>query len=990
MGQSFRKIIGYCDIVSATGVDGWAYDQATPDVPLVMLAVIDGTEIGAVKCDLVRYDVVEAGHAVQRVGFHLEIPPELQDDNDHVIEFRRRDGSPIALRDPMGIHQSWVVPKAMPSPRLAAPPSVIIGHLDPVEAEEARGWAYDRAAPGGAVTLDVSVDGGWVATVACDGERPDVVAAGHPSSLVGFKISLPRRYFDGRPHVLEVRPRADDARRFDAGHGDGAARQPFNVAALMHVGQVDGLRDGAVRGWVFLQDRGTGTRSGGLQVLVTLQGQPIAQIAARDFRADVAVAHQCDPNCGFAYFPPAELVAGRTVELQFKVIPGGLPLPGSPVRVNFPAGETVAAFRDLYDTTDQIFAQMWLLRDRLRRLAPGTAYTLENYDPWARQYQKALAAAPDRLAGAPAADGTPLPLVSIVCPVYRPRLQDFVAAVQSVRAQTYQNWELIIVDDASGSAELTRCIGAFTRQDMRITAQTQPANSGISGATNAAIARARGKYVALFDHDDLLAGRAIEFMLAAALRTGAQMLYSDEDKIDDFGVFSEVNFKPDWNHRLLLSQNYVCHLLLVERAQLARVGPFRTACDGAQDHDIIIRLAEIIPPERIVHVPEVLYHWRKTPQSTAASGKSKSYTVAAGRRAIQDHLDRMGLPGRVHAPREITCYEIDWILPREPAVTIVIPYREHIAMTRACLDALWASTDYANYQIVLVDNWSTSDAALAFAAEMAGRKGVTVLRVEEPFNYSRLNNLAVAASGGELLLFMNNDVFVAQRGWLRRMVGELLADPAVAIVGNKLLYPSGLVQHAGVVLGVGGVADHAHKGLALADPGYVARAICAQDLSAVTAACMLCRRSAFESVGGFDERDLKVAFNDVDLCLRVGAAGLRVVWTPASVAEHRESLSRGDDMRADQQSRFFHENEVMMRRWGETIGADRFYHRAFSHQSGIFSELGPATVADVGAARAGIGLAPCAVPAPPALRKAPPAKPARERRAKRVAMLAEG
>src|SRR6185312_5490714 len=229
-----------------------------------------------------------------------------------------------------------------------------------------------------------------------------------------------------------------------------------------------------------------------------------------------------------------------------------------------------------------------------------------------------------------------LPLVSIICPVHKPRLGDFVAAVESVRAQSYANWELILVDDASKSAELTDRIAGFAREDSRIKATTQKTNKGISGATNAALARAKGAYVAFLDHDDLLEERALEFMVAAALRTGARMLYSDEDKIDDAGYFSEVNFKPDWNHRLLLAQNYVCHFLMVERAQLAKAGRFRTECNGAQDHDMVLRLTEIIPHNEILHVPEVLYHWRKTPTSTAASGKSKQYAVAAGVRVVQD------------------------------------------------------------------------------------------------------------------------------------------------------------------------------------------------------------------------------------------------------------------------------------------------------------------------------------------------------------------
>jgi GT2 family glycosyltransferase len=562
-----------------------------------------------------------------------------------------------------------------------------------------------------------------------------------------------------------------------------------------------------------------------------------------------------------------------------------------------------------------------------------------NYDPWARQYQKALAAAPSALSPRLAARGSP-PLVSIICPVYKPRLRDFMATVQSVMQQSYPAWELIIVDDASGSSDLAAYIAMLALYDARIKTLTQPSNTGISGATNAGIELASGEYVTFLDHDDLLADRAIEFMVGAAQRTDAPMLYSDEDKIDDEGMFSEVNLKPDWNYRLLLAQNYVCHLLMVKTALLTKAGAFRAECDGAQDHDMILRLSELIPHDRIVHVPEVLYHWRKTPSSTAASSQSKTYAVAAGMKAVQDHLDRKGLNSRVHSPREITCFEIEWEVSQEPAISIVIPYREQITLTRECLTALSANTDYTNYEIILVDNWSTSDEALAFSVEMKNEEGLSVIRVEEPFNYSRLNNLAVCHSGGELLLFMNNDVIVSEPGWLRAMVGEMLADPRVGIVGNKLFYRSGFVQHGGVVLGVGGVADHAHRGLAIDDPGYVARAISAQDMSAVTAACMLCRRTAFDAVGGFDEQELRVAFNDIDLCLKVGRAGYRIIWTPGSMAEHRESISRGNDMRPDQQSRFVHENEIMLARWGEAISNDRFYHRAFSRRSGIFTDLG--------------------------------------------------
>jgi GT2 family glycosyltransferase len=433
--------------------------------------------------------------------------------------------------------------------------------------------------------------------------------------------------------------------------------------------------------------------------------------------------------------------------------------------------------------------------------------------------------------------------------------------------------------------------------------------------------------------------RALEFMLEAAQRTGARLLYCDEDKIDDAGVYSEVNFKPDWNYRLLLAQNYVCHLLFVAAEQLRRAGPLRRDCDGAQDHDLILRLAEITPPGQIHHVPDVLYHWRKTPTSTASSGKSKSYAVDAGVRAVSEHLQRRGVAARVTSPFDATFYAVEWIVMKPPKVSIIIPFREHIDLTRACVRAILDITAYPDFEIVLVDNWSVSAEAEAFAAEIAALPQVRLIRVERAFNYSELNNIAVAATTGEMLVFLNNDVFIRQANWLEQMVGEACADPTIAIVGAKLQYPNGLVQHAGVVLGVGGVADHSSRGLQAHDPGYMARAICAQDLSAVTAACMLCRRAAFDEVGGFDAANLHVAFNDVDLCLKVSEAGHRVVWTPQVWAEHRESLSRGSDFKPEHQARFFAENQFMEHKWSARLAHDPHYSRFFSRRSGLFRDL---------------------------------------------------
>jgi len=932
-----RRIIGFIDLLDVDRVVGWVCDFSQPGKPLAFNVVIDREFSQSLSADIYRGDVRDAGYGCTNVGFHCNIPPRFRDGRSHVLEFFLEGEQPLLLSNPSTgkVSNRWQVAPSSPGPTAPVSPSSIIVHVDALADGSIVGWAYDEKSLTTPVVLHLYVDASFAVEFCCDGAREDVLKAGYSSASVGFSVAIPPAYCDDQTHTLEIRSPSGGQTRIADASGTHPASLNFCFPSTVVFGQVDGLHDGALRGWAFRHDRGTDRKQGRLQILVTLLGQPIGQVLANQFRADVAESLGCDPNCGFLFVPPPDMVAGKTLELRFRVIPGGEELKNSPYLAVFPELDTYRKLRELLATADQVFTQLWELRAQIKGLLPAEQFTLQTYDAWARIYFRNLAAL--RLPPLPA-DRVPQkpPLVSIICPTYRPRMKDFAAAVESVIAQTYPHWELIVVDDASGSAELSACIRSFAKRDRRIRPLLLEKNSGISGATNAGLAKAKGHYVAFFDHDDLMVERAMELMVDAALRTGAKMLYCDEDKIDDDGVFSEVNLKPDWNYRLLLAQNYVCHILFVERAQLHKAGPLRPECDGAQDHDLILRLAEVIPPEAIHHVPEILYHWRKTPFSTAASGGSKAYAVAAGVRAVTDHLARKNLHAEVSSPLQITCYEVFWKIDNEPKVTIIIPYREHVEITRACVDAIRTVTEYRNFEIVLVDNWSTSDEALAFAEEMAREDGIRVIRVPESFNYSRLNNLAVAQTAGEFVLFLNNDVFVKQGSWLTQMVGEALADPRVAIVGAKLLYPTGLVQHGGVILGVGGVGDHAHRGLAADDAGYMARAICAQDLSAVTAACMLCRRDVFEQVGRFDEVDLQVAFNDVDLCLKVSAAGHRIVWTPGVVAEHRESLSRGSDFKTEHQVRFFHENKVMEERWGDVIRADKQYNPHFSRQTGVF------------------------------------------------------
>ena len=365
--------------------------------------------------------------------------------------------------------------------------------------------------------------------------------------------------------------------------------------------------------------------------------------------------------------------------------------------------------------------------------------------------------------------------------------------------------------------------------------------------------------------------------------------------------------------------------------------------DGAQDHEFLLRLTEMLEPEQIHHVPEVLYHWRKSARSTAAGSAAKPAAARAGEAAVLAHLTRRRLKAEIVGRGGLTCYQVTWKPPaaakKKARVSILIPFRDRVEMTSECVSAIRNYTDDVEYEIILLDNWSTSPEAEVFAAEQANMPETKVIRIVEPFNYSRINNIGAQAARHEFLLLINNDVVVRDPSWLRRMLDECLVNPYVGAVGAKLLYPGGTVQHAGVVLGVGGVADHAFRGIRGQAPGYMMRAMAAQEISAVTAACMLVRRRAFEAVGGFDEAELTVAFNDVDLCIKLTKSGWQIIYMPDAVAEHRESTSRGDDLSEPKIARFMLENEVMRQRYADILAFDPFYSQHFSREGGVYREL---------------------------------------------------
>jgi GT2 family glycosyltransferase len=817
----------------------------------------------------------------------------------------------------------------------------ILAFLDRMDGAEIEGWAVDAAAPRESLKMRVMIDGVVVDVINCSHRRSDVAALKLPSDRIGFHYSIPPTYQDGGRHVLQFATIDGVKVAFATRTGMMMPEVHFSLARQTTiVGVMDGLVDGLIQGWALRVDQRTKVKTGSVRILVTVGAQPVAELVADQFRADVAEAMSADAANGFAFSAPPELRHGRRLVLSFFALPERVELQGSPVEVMFAGDAERQRINALITRADELFSYAYHLRRELKAALPGERFMLNDYARWvAKSRPGAKARARARYGELP----SPAPLVSIVCPVYRPAIGEFLTAVDSVRAQSYETWELLLVDDGSRNEELTDSIKRLARVEPRIKVLSRRENGGISEATNLAIEKASGAFIAFFDHDDVLEPDALDIMLRAQAATGARLLYSDEDKIDRAGSLSEPHFKPDFNYRFLLDLNYICHFVMADRVLVQELRGLNALYDGAQDHDFLLRVTETIPPAQIHHVAEILYHWRKSERSTAGAGAAKPTAALAGQRAVAAHLGRRKLGADVSRRGGLTCYQIAWNPPvmakKQAGVSILIPFRDHIDLTRACVEAVRKVTKDVNYEIILLDNWSASAAAEAFCAEQANLPRTSVIKIAEPFNYSRINNMGAERAQHDFILLLNNDVFVKDAMWLRTMLNECLVNERVGAVGAKLLYQNGTVQHAGVVLGVGGIADHAFRGQPGDSPGYVMRAMAAQQISAVTAACMLVRKAAFEAVGGFDAAELTVAFNDVDLCIKLAAAGWEIIFNPDVVAEHRESMSRGDDLNESKVSRFMLENEVMRQRHAKTLPYDPFYNQHFSREGGVYREL---------------------------------------------------
>jgi glycosyltransferase involved in cell wall biosynthesis len=528
------------------------------------------------------------------------------------------------------------------------------------------------------------------------------------------------------------------------------------------------------------------------------------------------------------------------------------------------------------------------------------------------------------------------PLISILLPVYNSNLKWLRRAILSVKEQLYPRWELCIVDDASTERKLWPFVQTCARRDRRIKVMRRTENGHISAASNDALRLASGDFVALLDHDDELAPTAL-YLVAVALNKNRdlQLIYSDEDKLDAKNRRFEPYFKCDWNPELFLAQNFISHLSVYRTDLVRRLGGFRAGFEGSQDYDLALRCIEQIRPNEIEHLPWVLYHWRAGDQSTASNATAKPYAQEAARRAVQGHLERTGIAGTVVPSHDIYLQTKYALSSEHPLVSIIIPTRDQVSRLKNCLHTLFHKTDYRPYEVIVLDNASGEAETLEFLAELAKQERVRVERIEGAFNYSRLNNLGVELSRGPVIALLNDDVEVINDDWLSEMVSRVV-QPEVGMVGARLLYPNGTIQHGGVILGAGGIAGHAHAGLRRDEPGYFARAHLAQNVSAVTAACALVRREVYLQLGGFDE-NLAVTFNDIDFCLRLREAGYQIIWTPYAELIHHESASRGFDDSAPKQTRFLAEVEYMTSKWGDMLQRDPFYSPNLSLGENLFT-----------------------------------------------------
>lgn len=514
------------------------------------------------------------------------------------------------------------------------------------------------------------------------------------------------------------------------------------------------------------------------------------------------------------------------------------------------------------------------------------------------------------------------PLISVVIPVYNVKIDYLNDAIDSIKSQWYENWELLIVDDNSPNQDIKVFLENYEKSE-KIKIKYLDANQGISLTSNIGIDMSKGEFVAFLDHDDTLPPFAL-YEVAKAINDNPQVefIYSDEDKISEDGKLRfHPLFKPSWSEETFFSVMYPAHLRVFSKKILNEVGGHRKGFEGSQDYDLILRVEENIDKKSIIHIPKILYHWRAIPGSTALNYDEKTYARETSRKSLEEAVKRRGLDATIENGMAPDNFRLKFNIKNNPLVSIIIPVKDNIDDLRVCIESIEKKTQYSNYEILIVDNNSEKKESFDYFQEIY--KKHKVITYSKEFNYSAINNYAVKYAQGEHIVFLNNDTEVITPDWLSTMI-EYSQLKGIGAVGAKLLYSDNTIQHAGVVLGIQGVAGHSHKYFDKDDYGYMNRLKVIHNVSAVTGACLVIKKSIFNEIGGFNESNLPVAFNDIDLCLRILEAGYRNVFTPYSILYHHESKSRGLEDTIDKQMRFKSEVEYMRNRW-PNIEKDLYY-----------------------------------------------------------------
>jgi len=519
---------------------------------------------------------------------------------------------------------------------------------------------------------------------------------------------------------------------------------------------------------------------------------------------------------------------------------------------------------------------------------------------------------------------------SILVPLYNTKIKFLTEMIDSVMAQTYPNWELCLTNGSSDeNTHVEEICKEYAERDSRIKYKKLEKNRGIAGNTNACLELATGDYISFLDHDDLLTPDALYEMMIAICEHSAEFIYSDEDKTNaKTKKYFDHAFKPDFAPDYIRGSNYICHFVSVSRKIVDKIGLINDGFEGAQDYDFVLRATE--QTTKIYHIPRVLYHWRAHEESTALNFESKNYAIESGKKSVERHLERIGLPGEVEALPVPGTYRINYELKEKPLISIIIPNMDHKEDLQRCIDSILVKTTYINYEIIIVENNSTTEEIFEYYKTLEQNENIKVIKYEEDFNFSKINNIATGHANGKYIIFLNNDTEVITDCWIEEMLMYAQRDD-VGIVGAKLYYTDLTIQHAGVIVGLHHIACHAHyREYSKGDFGYSYRLNLVQNFSAVTAACMMIKKDLFLELGGFNE-EMAVAYNDSDLCMKVREKGLLIVWTPFAELYHHEWTTRGENNTPEKLEREMQENSMFLNKWKHYwVNGDPYYNVNFS------------------------------------------------------------